>query len=155
MIRLVHQARIFTHVSTTLVAFPNDTRAAEELVASRLDLLSCSIHGASRETFLMYQRADRFEETIEKVRLIVAARDHLRSKSPKIQFASGGDSRQRARNPRILPARRRIELPPDIFSSVAKSAAAWFGEIGRRSDNRYRRIAVPSPPPDSRMAAQG
>ncbi len=86
MIRYAHDARIFTHISTTLTAFSADTASAETLVRSGLDLLSCSFHGASDQTFALYQGNHRFDEMVEKIRLIVATKKRLGSLTPRIQM---------------------------------------------------------------------
>ena len=86
MVRYAHDSRIFTHISTTLAPFKADPSQAETLVRSGLDLLSCSLHGASDATFAYYQGDHLFSETITKIELIVKARNRLKSRTPKIQL---------------------------------------------------------------------
>lgn len=86
MIRYAHDAGIFTHISTTLAPFEADPSAAEAVVRSGLNLLSCSLHGASDTTYSHYQGDHLFAEAIAKLKLIIEARDRLRSDTPKIQM---------------------------------------------------------------------
>jgi MoaA/NifB/PqqE/SkfB family radical SAM enzyme len=86
MIRYAHDASIHTHISTTLTAFNGKPETAEALVASGLDLLSCSFHGATDETFFRYQGNHRFAEMVEKIRVIVAARNRMGSATPQVQM---------------------------------------------------------------------
>lgn len=86
MIRYAHDAGVWTYISSNLHAFKPDNGQAEALIESGLDMLTCSLHGATQKTFEHYQPGKSFSEAIEKVRHIVAVRDHLGSKTPAIQL---------------------------------------------------------------------
>lgn len=86
MIRYAHDKGIWTYVSSNLHAFKPHKGQAEALVKSGLDMLTCSLHGASAETFSTYQPGKEFEETVAKVRHIVQTRDALGSSTPVIQL---------------------------------------------------------------------
>jgi len=86
MIQYAHDKGIWTYISSNLHAFKPDRGQAEALVNSGLDLLTCSIHGASQETFAIYQPGKSFQETIAKVRHIVETRQRMKSATPAIQL---------------------------------------------------------------------
>jgi MoaA/NifB/PqqE/SkfB family radical SAM enzyme len=86
MIRYTHDRGIWTYLSSNLHAFKPDKDHARRLVESGLDMLTCSLHGASQETFAAYQPGKSFAETLAKVRHIIATRDRLGSKTPGIQL---------------------------------------------------------------------
>lgn len=88
MIRHAHDRGIWTYISSNLHAFKLDAARgqAEALVKSGLDLLTCSLHGASQETFAIYQPGKSFGDAVEKVRHIIATRDRLGSATPAVQL---------------------------------------------------------------------
>ncbi len=86
MIRYAHRRRIWTYVSSNLHAFKTGKGQAQALVNSGLDMLTCSLHGASQETFGIYQPGKNFQETIAKVRHIVDTRNQMNSATPDIQL---------------------------------------------------------------------
>ncbi len=92
MIRYAHQRGIWTYISSNLHAFkPHAVREdgktqAELLVESGLDLMTCSLHGASQQTYEMYQPGKRFDEAVEKIRQIIATRRRLGSSTPQLQL---------------------------------------------------------------------
>lgn len=91
MIRHAHDRGIWTYISSNLHAFklktkPGQKPQAEMLVESGLDTLTCSLHGASQETYEIYQPGKRFDEAVEKVRHIIETRDRMGSKTPLVQL---------------------------------------------------------------------
>ncbi|MCC6681222.1 MAG: SPASM domain-containing protein [Phycisphaeraceae bacterium] len=92
MIRYAHQRGIWTYISSNLHAFKPDAvredgkTQAELLVESGLDLMTCSLHGATQQTYEMYQPGKRFDEAVEKIRRIIDTRDRLGSSSPQLQL---------------------------------------------------------------------
>lgn len=86
MIRHAHTRGIWTYMSSNLHAFKPEKGQAEELVRSGLDMITCSLHGASQETFALYQPGKNFAETLAKVRHLVETRDRLGSTTPAVQL---------------------------------------------------------------------
>ena len=86
MIRYAHDKRIWTYISSNLHAFKCDGGQAESLVRSGLDLLTCSLHGASQETYEQYQPNKRLDQVVQKVRHIVETRRRLGSDTPAVQL---------------------------------------------------------------------
>ncbi len=86
MIRHAHDQGIWTYISSNLHAFKPEKGQAEQLVESGLDLLTCSLHGASQETYEIYQPGKRFDESVAKIRGIIETRRRLGSRTPDIQL---------------------------------------------------------------------
>jgi len=97
MIRYAHRAGIWTYISSNLHGFKIDPRKqrdgnlAEEddatrLIKSGLDMLTCSLHGSSQETYETYQPGKDFGDAITKIRHIVATKKQLGSATPVIQL---------------------------------------------------------------------
>lgn len=86
MIRHAHDRGIWTYISSNLHAFKPGKGQAQALVNSGLDILTCSLHGASQETFAIYQPGKNFAETLAKVRDIVETRDRMGSATPVVQL---------------------------------------------------------------------
>ena len=86
MIRYAHDRRIWTYISSNLHAFKCDSEQAESLVQSGLDLLTCSLHGASLETYEKYQPNKSFDKAVQKVQHIVDTRRRLTSATPVVQL---------------------------------------------------------------------
>lgn len=91
MIRYAHDRRIWTYISSNLHAFKLDPKPgrksqAEQLVESGLDMLTCSLHGATQATYEIYQPGKRLDECIEKIRRIIHTRDRMGSKTPEVQL---------------------------------------------------------------------
>ena len=86
MIRYAHDAGIWTYLSSNLHAFKPERGHADALVRSHLDMLTCSLHGASQATFEAYQPGKKFDHVVEKIKAIVAAKRRLRSDTPEIQL---------------------------------------------------------------------
>lgn len=86
MVRYAHDRGIWTYLSSNLHAFKPQRGQAEALIESGLDMLTCSLHGASQETFAIYQPGKDFAATVEKVKAIVEAKRRLGSETPVIQL---------------------------------------------------------------------
>ncbi|MBI1335452.1 MAG: hypothetical protein GC164_00650 [Phycisphaera sp.] len=92
MIRYAHDRRIWTYISSNLHAFKikpprgGGKDQATRLVESGLDLMTCSLHGATQATYEIYQPGKRLDESIEKIKHIMATRDRIGSKTPDIQL---------------------------------------------------------------------
>jgi MoaA/NifB/PqqE/SkfB family radical SAM enzyme len=84
MIAYAHLAHIRTCLSTNLHALRPDTEDADALVASGLDELTCSLHGASPHTYEIYQPGMSFTGAVAKIRKLVDARQRLRSATPAL-----------------------------------------------------------------------
>ncbi len=86
MIRYAHDRGIWTYTSSNLHAFKPEHGHAEKLVRSGLDLLTCSLHGASQETYVAYQPGKRFGDAVDRVRHLIQTRDRLGSPTPAVQL---------------------------------------------------------------------
>jgi MoaA/NifB/PqqE/SkfB family radical SAM enzyme len=86
MVRYAHDAGIWTYLSSNLHAFKPGKGQAEALVESGLDMLTCSLHGASQATYEQYQPGKDLDSAVEKIRHLVATRDRLGSATPAIQL---------------------------------------------------------------------
>jgi MoaA/NifB/PqqE/SkfB family radical SAM enzyme len=86
MIRYAHDSRIWTYISSNLHAFKPHKGQAEALVRSGLDLLTCSLHGASQKTYEIYQPGKRLDESLAKIRAIQETKRRLGSATPAIQL---------------------------------------------------------------------
>lgn len=93
MIRYAHDRGIWTYISSNLHAYkvPERRKAgqksqAELLVESGLDLMTCSLHGASQATYEMYQPGKNFDQAVRKIREIIATRDRMGSSTPQVQL---------------------------------------------------------------------
>ena len=93
MIRYAHDRGVWTYISSNLHAYKLgqvDQRwgktHAQMLVESGLDLLTCSLHGASQATYEAYQPGKDFGDSVAKVREIVATREAMGSATPQVQL---------------------------------------------------------------------
>lgn len=91
MIRYAHDRGVWTYISSNLHAYklqpkPGDKPQAEQLIESGLDLMTCSLHGASQETYALYQPGKNFTDAVTKVRQIIETRDRLGVKTPQVQL---------------------------------------------------------------------
>lgn len=86
MIRYAHDRGIWTYLSSNLHAFKPDRGDADRLIDSGLNMLTCSLHGATPQTFAIYQPGKDFNATLEKVRAIVETKQRRRSTTPDIQL---------------------------------------------------------------------
>jgi radical SAM protein with 4Fe4S-binding SPASM domain len=84
MIRYAHEANLWTYVSSNLHAFHAED--AEAMVRSGLNMLNCSLHGATQETYEIYQPGKKMELVLEKIRTILEVRARLKSRTPQIQL---------------------------------------------------------------------
>jgi radical SAM protein with 4Fe4S-binding SPASM domain len=97
MIAHAHKNGIWTYISSNLHGFKIEHRKqrdgslediddATKLITSGLDMLTCSLHGASQETFAIYQPGKDFGDALAKVRHIVETKKKLNSSTPAIQL---------------------------------------------------------------------
>ncbi|MEO0475089.1 MAG: radical SAM protein [Planctomycetota bacterium] len=97
MIGHAHDNGIWTYISSNLHGFKIEPRKqrdgtleevddATKLIQSGLDMLTCSLHGASQETFAIYQPGKDFGDALAKVRHIVETKKKLGSSTPAIQL---------------------------------------------------------------------
>jgi len=86
MIRHAHDRRIWTYLSSNLHAFKPELGHAEALVASGLDLLTCSLHAATQTAYEAYQPGKSLDLALRKIKHLLATRDRLRSRTPAIQL---------------------------------------------------------------------
>lgn len=91
MIRYAHDRGVWTYISSNLHAYKlkvkdGEKSQAEKLVESGLDVMTCSLHGASQETYGQYQPGKSFDEAVAKVRHIVETRDRMGSRTPQVQL---------------------------------------------------------------------
>ena len=86
MIRYAHDKRLWTYTSSNLHAYKLDKGQDEQLVRSGLNLLTCSLHGATQRTYEQYQPGKRLDECIANIRQIIATRDRLGSATPEVQL---------------------------------------------------------------------
>jgi len=97
MIQHAHRRGIWTYISSNLHGFRiaprklkdgsiDTTDDATKLIESGLDMLTCSLHGATQETFAIYQPGKDFGDAIAKVRHLVETKKRLNSATPAIQL---------------------------------------------------------------------
>ena len=86
MVRHAHDRGVWTYISSNLHAFKPDKDHARKLVESGLDMLTCSLHAASQETFAIYQPGKSLADTVAKVRHLVETRDRMGSAMPVVQL---------------------------------------------------------------------
>jgi radical SAM protein with 4Fe4S-binding SPASM domain len=86
MIRYAHGRRVWTYISSNFHAFKAEKGHARALVESGLDVLTVSLHGASQETFAVYQPGKSLGDTLAKVRDLLAERARLGSTTPQVQL---------------------------------------------------------------------
>ncbi|MEO0588397.1 MAG: radical SAM protein, partial [Planctomycetota bacterium] len=97
MIRYAHDKGVWTYISSNLHAFKieipkslldkGETKdQATQLVESGLDLMTCSLHGATQETYAIYQPGKKLDDSLAKIRHILATRDRLGSATPQVQL---------------------------------------------------------------------
>jgi radical SAM protein with 4Fe4S-binding SPASM domain len=86
MIRYAHDRGVWTYLSSNLHAFKPHKGQAEQLIESGLDMLMCSLHGASQQTYEIYQPGKKFDESIRKIEALVKTRHRLDSTTPAVQL---------------------------------------------------------------------
>ncbi len=84
MIRYAHEADLWTYVSSNLHAFHAED--AEVMVRSGLNMLNCSLHGATQETYEIYQPGKKLEPILGKIRTILDVKRRLKSRTPQVQL---------------------------------------------------------------------
>lgn len=84
MIEYAKNKKIFVRLSTNGHFFSSPENA-ERLVKSRLDDLIISLDGASQETLSKYRLGANFEEIINGIKSVIAAKKKLQSKLPFIE----------------------------------------------------------------------
>ncbi len=83
MINYAHQKKIFTEMSTNGTRLASRSFAAE-LAASSLGKLIISLDGASETTYQFYRQKGLFSRVIKGIRQVVAERNQLKKKFPRI-----------------------------------------------------------------------
>ena len=92
MIQYAHDNGIWTYISSNLHAFKIEAKRGEakdhatQLIESGLELLTCSLHGASQETYSKYQPDKCFNSTIDKIKHIISTRNKMGRSTPAIQL---------------------------------------------------------------------
>ncbi|QDU33970.1 pyrroloquinoline quinone biosynthesis protein PqqE [Poriferisphaera corsica] len=92
MIAYARKNGIWTYISSNLHAFKikpgrNESKdQATKLIESGLELLTCSLHAATQETYEQYQPGKKLDEVITKIKHIIATKKRLNSKYPQIQL---------------------------------------------------------------------
>ncbi len=84
MIRYVHDARVYSYISSNFHGFQKED--AGRLVASGLDELTVSLHGITQETYEAYQPGRSLAEVVDKIRVVVEAKRRAGAPRPKIQI---------------------------------------------------------------------
>ena len=82
LIRYVHDARVYSYISTNFHGF--QAGDADRLVASGLDELTVSLHGLTQESYEAYQPGKDLAEILERVKAVVAAKERAGARFPKI-----------------------------------------------------------------------
>lgn len=130
IIRLFHQARIFTKIASNLNI--RNPAVLETAMLAGLDYLSVSLDGATQEVYAKYRRGGNLELVLANLRFLVARRRQLGLRTPVIewQFLVFPHNRHELRAARDLAA----ELGVDIFKARSGAAPARQGvadEAGR------------------------
>ncbi len=86
MIRYAHDRGIWTYLSSNLHALRPNPGQAEALVRSGLDLMTCSLHGATQATYEQYQPGKRLEDVLFRIRAIQQAKRRLGRETPAVQL---------------------------------------------------------------------
>lgn len=84
LIRTAKKYRIYTATSTN--AHFIDEEKAKEIVSSGLDRLIISIDGLTQETYQNYRVNGQLAKVIEATKLLIQAKDQMRSSSPHLIF---------------------------------------------------------------------
>lgn len=86
MIRYAHESGLWTYISSNLHAFSIKDGDADRLVSSGLDMLNCSLHAATDQTYKIYQPGKSLYSVIEKIEAIQDAKKRLGRKRPVVQL---------------------------------------------------------------------
>jgi radical SAM protein with 4Fe4S-binding SPASM domain len=84
MIYYAHRKGMNTYLGSNLHAFRPEEGHADELVLSGLDLITCSLHGASQATYEEYQPGKRLDIVIEKIKAINEAKKRHGRTTPSV-----------------------------------------------------------------------
>ena len=82
MVRYAHDAGIWTYLSSNMHAYTMEPDEADRLVNSGLDMLNCSIHGTTQDTFEQYQPGKKLDLVLRNIRTVLDARRRLKSLTP-------------------------------------------------------------------------
>lgn len=104
MIRYAHNARLWTYLSSNLHAMTDDL--VDDLVTSGLDMLNCSLHAATAETYQAYQPNRSFDAIVSAVQKIESAKKRLNRRTPVIRLCF------------VVTAKNEHEI--DAFQSLAR-----------------------------------
>jgi MoaA/NifB/PqqE/SkfB family radical SAM enzyme len=83
MIKYAKKYSLFTHVSSNL-SIPLKDNQLEDLITSGLDLLICSIDGATQESYEKYRIGGNFDLTISNLRKLCELKKELNLEKPYI-----------------------------------------------------------------------
>jgi len=86
MIRYAHERKIWTYLSTNLHSFSIENNDAERMIKSGLDMLNCSIHSASQQTYEQYQPNKNFDSVLAKIRNIQETKRRLGTSKPVVRM---------------------------------------------------------------------
>ncbi len=86
MIGYAHKQRIWTYLSTNLHSFSIENNDAEKIIGSGLDMLNCSVHAASQETYERYQPNKSLESVLAKIRNIQETKRRLGTDKPTVRM---------------------------------------------------------------------
>ncbi|QQE12002.1 SPASM domain-containing protein [Planctomycetota bacterium] len=92
MIRHAKDNGIWTYISSNLHAFKIEPKRGEtedqamKLVKSGLELMTCSLHGATQETYEKYQPGKKLNTAIDKIKHIIRTRNAMGSSTPAVQL---------------------------------------------------------------------
>ncbi len=86
MIRYAHDCRIWTYISTNLHSFSIENGDAQKMIESGLDMLNCSVHAASQQTYEQYQPNKKLDSVLEKIRNIQETKRELGVNKPTVRM---------------------------------------------------------------------
>ncbi len=86
MINYAHRQGIWTYISTNLHAFSIENGDAEKMIRSGLDMLNCSVHGASQEVYELYQPNKSLDSVLSKIRNIQETKRKLGVSKPTVRM---------------------------------------------------------------------
>lgn len=84
IVRMIHNRRIFTKISTNLNTYNKDTLV--ELCEAGLDYLTVSFSGASQEVYEQYHRRGKLDVVLENIRYVTAYKKKNHLRRPIIEF---------------------------------------------------------------------
>jgi radical SAM protein with 4Fe4S-binding SPASM domain len=136
MIAEARRAEIHTRISTNGLVFLR-ARHADDLIASRLNLLRVSVDGATAETYTMYRVGGQFDRILEGVRLLQQRKRELGQSRPavELQFIA------MRHNEHELPAMRQIA---EDLGARLRVKSVGLGDISREPARRQWLPVQPS-----------